>query len=149
MKPAARRLRDWCLSDGPLLVILGAAITLRGVSYLVGGLTEHPAERLLPLGAWAVVWVVVGGGLLGTSVKPSTFPAAVALGFGVALHLLWGLSFLLASMERPGYDRAWVTSVGFGSVAFITLWLTWRTRALERLKPRLPTKELEDALGRH
>lgn len=129
LHPTAFRIRCWALTDGPLLVLVGLAVLARGVSYLpsvYSGDSQHPAEGLIPLDWWAMVWVVIGVFSIVMGLLPSLQRAnAVAVGLCVGLHLLWASSFLLASAsgERP---RGWVSAVSYGLIAVLMVWAVWR-----------------------
>lgn len=128
MQPAALRVRDWCLTNGPALIILGGGIIARGVSYIPGesGIpspASHPAEMLLPIGWWAVIWITIGVVCLIAAAVPRVQPAAV--GAGVGLHSIWALSFLADSIAY-GSPRGWIPAVGYASIALLVMWSVWR-----------------------
>ena len=126
-RPTAHRARDWSMTNGPALLVLGLGIVARGVSYLpprVGGPApaSHPAELLLPIGWWAAVWLTIGAVCLIAAVVPRLQPLAV--GCGVGLHAIWALSFIADSIIDR--NRGWVSAIGYASVALLVLWAVWR-----------------------
>ncbi|OFO13764.1 hypothetical protein HMPREF3088_05420 [Corynebacterium sp. HMSC22B11] len=128
LHPAARRVRRFLLSDGVALLVLGLGILARGISYTTpsrGSGYAHPAEAALPMGIWAVIWIVIGVLLIVAAVWHETVFAALALGSGVGLNLLWAGSFTAATVTGD-MPRGWVSSVGYISVAVLVLWTTWR-----------------------
>ena len=122
------RSRAFALSDGVPLMILGLGIAARGLSYGPHGPkgpVAHPAEAALPMWAWGGIWVTVGCFCAVTALWPETRVAAVALGIGVGLNLLWAGSFIAAS-AMGDMPRGWVTSVGYLSISLLVMWSTWR-----------------------
>lgn len=126
--PAARRFREWALTDGPGLAILGIGIILRGISYLPTHMGEdarasHPAEGFLTMGQWAVIWIAIGTLCMVATVWDRAAPAA--LGAGVGLNILWGASFIADGVIDQS-PRGWLPAVGYVSVALLILWAVWR-----------------------
>lgn|GEM_PF-1026999 len=132
----ARRVRTFCLSDGVALLVLGLGIIARGVSYVPaaqGRSVSHPAEGALPMSVWAIIWIGVGVVCLVAAVWHDSAVAAVALGLGVGLNLLWAGSFIAASVDGT-MSRGWVSAVGYLSVAVLVLWSTWRGSRLTTMR---------------
>lgn len=126
------RLRAFGLSDGVALLVLGLGILARGVSYIPNGggrSVSHPAEAALPMSAWAGVWIGVGLACIVTAWWAESHAAAVALGVGVGLNLLWAGSFLAVSVTGD-MPRGWVSAVGYISVSVLVMWSTWRSGKL-------------------
>ena len=127
VQPTARRLRRWALTDAPALLILGAGLVLRGVSYLphFGGdnLSSHPAEGFFPIHVWGVIWIVVGLACLVATVWDRAAPAAI--GAGVGLHAIWAMSFVADSIIDNS-PRGWIPAIGYASVALLVMWAVWR-----------------------
>lgn len=124
----AHRVRCWALSDGPALLILGVGLALRGWTYLPHMMgpraaASHPAEGLLTMGQWAIVWLIVGVLCVITSVWARAAP--VALGLGVGLNLLWGASFIADAVTEHS-ARGWLPAVGYISVSLLVMWAVWR-----------------------
>lgn len=131
----ARWVRTFCLSDGVALLVLGLGIIARGVSYVPaaqGRSVSHPAEGALPMSVWASIWIGVGVVCLVAAVWHDSVVAAVALGLGVGLNLLWAGSFLAATINGS-MPRGWVSAVGYMSIAALVLWSTWRGGALREM----------------
>lgn len=126
------RLKLFCLSDGVALLVLGLGILARGVSYTPHSPKTpagHPAEDALPMSAWATIWVTVGLLCLAAALWSESRFAAVALGVGVGLNLLWAGSFIAATVSGD-MPRGWVTAVGYISVSLLVAWSTWRSGKL-------------------
>lgn len=88
------------------------------------------------MGIWAIIWIVIGTLLIVAAVWHETVFAALALGSGVGLNLLWAGSFTAATVTGD-MPRGWVSSVGYISVAVLVLWTTWRgTHARDLTAPR-------------
>lgn len=145
------RLRDGLMTDGTALVILGAGLVARGISYspIAGpGPSGHPAESWVPMDTWSIVWVAVGVLCLASAARPRSISAALALGAGVALHLLWGTSFAWQSLED--HSRAWVSSIGYFMIAALVLWSVWRgSRTDIRLREEVPHGRSDDSRRTH
>jgi hypothetical protein len=127
LRGPAERVRDALLTDATALVILGVGMIARGISYsdVAGpGPSGHPAEGWLSMGTWAIVWVAVGVLCLAIAPWHRTVTAAMAVGAGVGLHLLWGLSFLWQSIEE--HSRTWVSSIGYFMIVALVSWAVWR-----------------------
>ena len=132
LQPAADRIRGFLLTDATALVILGAGMIARGISYSdrVGpGPSGHPAESWMTMGTWSIVWVAVGVLCLGIAPWHRTLTAAISVGAGVGLHLLWGLSFLWQSIEE--HSRTWVSSIGYFMIVALVSWAVWRGSRIE------------------
>ena len=129
--PPARRLRNFLLTDATALLILGIGILFRGLSYAPGVLGpapqggSHPAEVMLPINAWATVWIIAGVACIAAALTRSEVLDAVALGLGVALNIAWGVSFIAATIIGDS-ARGWVSAVGYFSIAALVLWAVWR-----------------------
>ena len=145
-QPAARRMRAWCMGDAPALVILGISIMARGISYLPPLMSPraqaaHPAEGFLSMPTWAVIWIVIGAACILSAWWDKATP--IAVGAGVGLNILWGLSFLTNSIVNDS-PRAWVSSIGYLSLALLVIWAVWRGHR----EPELQGEEIRDALQR-
>ena len=128
MKPGVRRVRDWALSIGPALIVLGAGALARGISYTPLLMSEtaqraHPVEGTLPMGVWAWIWIAAGVAAIVAAWWPRAAP--IAVGAGVGLNLLWGASFITDALIE-GSARGWLPAVGYLSVAVLVWWAVWR-----------------------
>lgn len=129
--PSARRLRNFLLTDATALLILGIGILFRGLSYTPGVFGpapqsgSHPAEVMLPINAWAAVWIIAGVACIAAAFTRSEILDAVALGLGVALNVSWGTSFIAATAIGDS-PRGWVSAVGYFSIAALVMWAVWR-----------------------
>lgn len=131
LRTPAKRLRSFLISDAPALIILGLGIVARGLSYSphvfgpaprAGG---HPAEAALSMPAWSIIWVSVGALCLVSTVWPRRQIAALAIGLGVGLNMLWAGSFVAATITGD-MPRGWVSAVGYASVSLLVIWAVWR-----------------------
>lgn len=111
-------------SDGAGLAALGVAALVRAVSYTPGNVNvdrnpAHWLEGLLPVHAWAVVWLFIAAACLVAIIAPRLMPMAV--GLSVALNFFWALSFvgLWVLGDSP---RGYVSALGYGTVAYLTVW---------------------------
>lgn len=128
MRPPARKVRDWALTIGPALVILGVGAIARGVTYLPALMSEHaqrahPVEGTLPMGVWAWVWIVAG--VVAVVVAWWQPAAPLGVGLGVSLNIIWGCSFITDAIIRHS-ARGWLPAVGYISIALLVLWAVWR-----------------------
>lgn len=132
MGGVVRRLKLFGLSDGVALMVLGLGILARGFSYTPHSTrvpAGHPAEDALPMEVWSVIWIAVGLLCLAAALWSESRFAALALGVGVGLNLLWAGSFIAATMSGD-MPRGWVTAVGYISVSLLVAWSTWRSGKL-------------------
>lgn len=126
LRTPAESVKRAMLTDGTVLVILGLACFTRGLSYIgYAPSTSHPAEELLQIGIWAGVWLIIGLWCMVSAMWHRTRWAALALGGGVGLHLLWALSFLRATYTGD-FPRGWVSSIGYLTIVALVLWSVWR-----------------------
>lgn len=141
LRAPARKFRDFLTSDAPALIILGLGIMARGLSYSphvlgpaprIGG---HPAEAALPMPAWSIIWVAVGILCLIGAVWSRRKVAALAIGLGVGLNMLWAGSFVAATITGD-MPRGWVSAVGYASVALLVVWAVWRGSRAEVMIPK-------------
>ena len=129
------RIRAFGLSDGVALLVLGLGIFARGVSYIPDGgrSVSHPAEAALPMSAWAGAWIGVGLACIVTAWWSESPAAAVALGVGVGLNLLWAGSFIAVSLTGD-MPRGWVSAVSYLSISVLVMWSTWRSGKLRLIE---------------
>lgn len=127
LRPPVERLRRFLLTDATVLIILGVACIARGFSYTgaVSSIRTHPAEGLLSIGWWAVIWIAVGVACIVSSPWHRSVTAALALAAGASLHVLWALSFIWVSIDGS-MPRGWVSSIGYIAVSALVLWSVWR-----------------------
>lgn len=114
----AERARDFLLTDGAVLLIVGVAFVIRGAAYLGQNPPSHPAERFLPLEAWAIVWMVIGVANLCCARWHESPAAAGAISVAVGLMTLWAASMAVAG--APG------SAAIYGGLALGTVWSIWR-----------------------
>lgn len=130
-QPKLTHVRNFLRSDATALLILGVGILIRGLSYIPGVLGpaplggSHPAEFMLPLHVWAVIWVSIGLGCIAAAFANSRLADAVGIGFGVGLNAAWGSSFLGDTVFGDS-SRGFVSSIGYLSVALLVVWAIWR-----------------------
>lgn len=130
LEPLSRRVRvrfwGWSASLGPLLVLMGAALLSRGLSYVGrdGGPANHPAEAFFPIAVWGAVWTVAGVWCMVAAARPRSRRAAQPLGLGIGLQMIWGASFL-ASTVTGQMDRGWVTATGYLVYGLTLTWILW------------------------
>ena len=112
-----------------IVVLIGAALAagLRGLAYLPAIAEDlAPAsltyvEAWLPMWAWAWVWIAGFGFLIAAIFIPRL--AIPSMSVFVAMHLLWGISFLMSwvFLETP---RSWVTGSSILTLALFAAVLT-------------------------
>ncbi|AKN76182.1 hypothetical protein D881_02065 [Corynebacterium ulcerans NCTC 12077] len=132
VQPAAYRVRAFLMTDSTAIIILGIGILARGLSYLPIVLGPppskgaHPAEGLLPIEAWGLVWVIVGILCLLAAFTKQQVLDVLALCAGVALNCLWGFSFIQGAIIAGQGSRLWVSSIGYFSIVALVMWAVWR-----------------------
>ena len=114
----AERARDFLLTDGAVLLIVGIAFVIRGAAYLALDPPSHPAERFLPITAWAIVWMVIGAANLACARWHESTAAAGAISVAVGLMALWAASMAVAG--APG------SAAIYGALTLGTVWSIWR-----------------------
>lgn len=128
LHPMLLRVKKWALTDGPILVMLGVGVFLRGLSYtdLFPPLGDrHPAETFLPIDVWGIIWSIVGVLCLAGAWRPYSRLAKWALTLAVSLMTLWGFSYVGDSIaDHDG--RRWVQALNFLALAGIAMWAVWR-----------------------
>lgn len=104
-----------------VVVLATAALTAiqRGAGYLPGVDDTPPValtyvEWWLPLGAWGVVWIMLGG-IVAVSIALPVLVIPAMSGF-VGLHIAWGAS-LLASWLLLDQPDTWVTGSNTAAIA--------------------------------
>lgn len=120
----SNRTREWWRTISGGMWIIAAATLARGVSYLPPLVNPersaaHFLETLLPPTAWAWVWLGAGALALIASVCHRLLP--LALGAAVALHTLWALSFIGATVTGDA-PRGWVSAISYAAVAALAVW---------------------------
>ena len=117
-----RRIR-WAV-----LAIVAVTSIFRGWAYLgpgIDGSSAHLAflDRVIPLQAWAVVWVIAGVlAIVGMRVHRL---ARLSMSLSVGMWLVWSLSYMVA-WGFLGTDRAWVNAVpiaGFAALLAVVSYL--------------------------
>ena len=103
------------------LGIVSAGAIARGAAYIdqpsTGGLT-HFIDALVPLHLWAIVWIAAGVMVL-AGVWQRVL-ARYALAFVSMLWLIWGLSYMSATVFGDS-SRGWVTGALILNVAGLTI----------------------------
>ena len=89
----------------------------------------------MPMPVWSVIWVAVGVLCLVGAVWSRRRIAALAVGLGVGLNMLWAGSFLAATITGD-MARGWVSAVGYASVALLVVWAVWRGSRAEVTIPK-------------
>lgn len=102
------------------LSVFAYGAATRGAAYLDApdtGLTTF-VDKMVPLHVWAIVWLVVAAGIF-TGIWSRTM-ARLSMSFGASLWLVWGLSYMWATMVGES-SRGWVT----GSAMFTLAGAMW------------------------
>ncbi|MBK4161034.1 hypothetical protein [Corynebacterium macginleyi] len=128
MQPPLMKLKQWGLTDGFALLLLGVGIFLRGAAYtnLFPPLdNRHPAEEFMPIEVWGCVWMLIGIVCMAGAVFPSSQVARWGMTAAVGLLVLWGVSYIGDSIVDHD-PRRWTQSLNFLTIAFMTMWTVWR-----------------------
>ncbi|WP_371670035.1 hypothetical protein OG985_21785 [Streptomyces sp. NBC_00289] len=130
MRAAVRRLRQQLGRRGALLTLKGTITTLYGCAQLV---TPQPDQRglclllhLMPLRAWAGLWVAAGiTALVCAWLRPRVdWPGFCAVW---AITAAWSGSYLVSWWPLGEYPRGWVAAIiwaAFGGVCLVAI--GWR-----------------------
>ncbi|AMJ43699.1 hypothetical protein AW169_01310 [Corynebacterium stationis] len=84
---------------------------------------------------WSIIWVAVGVLSLVAAMWSRRKIAALAVGLGVGLNMLWAGSFVAATITGD-MTRGWVSAVGYASVALLVMWAVWRGARAEVTIPK-------------
>lgn len=124
-QPPLERLRAVLLTDAGAMMILGAAILTRGISYRDLGTVVlfHPLDVALPLWVDSALWTSVGVVLLVAAPWHARWFGRLALSAATGLLTLWGLLFILAPPAQ--FTQRGVMYIALG---LVTLWAVWRGR---------------------
>ncbi|MBE7338137.1 hypothetical protein [Corynebacterium aurimucosum] len=140
-QPHAYRFRHWCMSDAPVLVMIGVMSSIYGCAHL-GILGEyqarvHPLEDFIPLHIWGICWLVVGAIACVAAVWPSSILALLILVFWAVLMEMWGTSYFVSWASG-----AWQRGVASGSIhcmfPVVVAWALWRGHRTEILIKEVP-----------
>ncbi|WP_368267092.1 hypothetical protein [Corynebacterium ulcerans] len=130
MRPTARRVRAFVMTDSTALLILAVVQIAVGVYYVPDVLGDplqwqRPSELALPLTAWA--WVHITVGVIGViaAVLRRYHVDTVMLTVFTALNLSWASSLMVASVE---HDQAvlWLVAVLIFALTASLMWAVWR-----------------------
>jgi hypothetical protein len=114
----AKQARDFLLTDGAVLLLVGTCLLIRGAAYLLNQPPAHPAERFLPMPAWAAVWMVVGVANLACARWHESVAGAGAISVAVGLMALWAASMAVAGAVG--------SAAVYAAIALGTVWSIWR-----------------------
>lgn len=120
-----RRFDAWFAGDAGLAVILGTLSFVRGVSYLPWFVNPnrkpaHFLEGILAIELNAALWIIVGVAAVYPALKQGRI-LSVYVGIASGLHAAWGASFILNTVVGIA-DRAWVSSLGYIGIVWLTYW---------------------------
>lgn len=111
-------------SDAAGLTMLGGAALIRAFSYTPGQgnpnrSPAHWLESLLPMTAWAWVWLIIGIACIVAIWQRRIMPTAV--GMIVGLNAAWALSFI-AIWAVGESSRGYVSALGYIVTAGLAIW---------------------------
>lgn len=125
LKPRAECLRAVLMSDAGVMIILGMAMIVRGISYsdLGSVVLFHPIDLLFPLWVDAALWCGVGAALLVAARWPASRAGRLVLSLSTSLIAFWGLLFILAPPSHFAQR-----GVMYLALAAVVIWAVWRGR---------------------
>lgn len=140
-QPWAYRLRRWCLSDAPSLVMVSVISVIYGCAYLgvFGGHRNriHPAEGIAPIELWGVLWLMVGIVAVLAVLWPTSQAAMLALTGWAVLMEIWGTSYCVAFVTGQ-----WQRGIDSGALHILipiaVAWALWRGHRAEILIREVP-----------
>lgn len=148
MQPPAYRVRDWCLTLGPLLLFLSITGIVRGLAYIPGVMepitrTPHPVENVAPMPAWGCVWIVIAlFGVVAAFWQQRMSPWGIGLLAGI--NGVWFCSYFLDAIVA-GHLLNLVFATMHFSLSGIALWSVWRGVGEPKPTRREVADELRDA----
>lgn len=119
----AECLRGVVMSDAGVMIILGVAMIIRGVSYMDLGsvVLYHPIDLFFPLWVDIALWTGMGVILLIASCWHSSSFGRAALSIATALLAMWGLLFLMAPPAQFAQR-----GIMYLAIAAVVIWAVWR-----------------------
>lgn len=124
MCAAVRRLTRRLGRRGALLTLKGTIATLYGYGQLVAPASDRRGLclllKLMPLEAWAGLWVVAGLAALVCAWLPQgrDWPGYLAVW---AVTAPWSMAYLMAWWPLGEYPRGWVAALIFGAFGSVCL----------------------------
>ncbi|MFJ8110412.1 hypothetical protein [Streptomyces sp. NPDC096132] len=121
---AARRLSERLGRRGALLTMKGIISTLYGYGQLVEPLRDRRGLclllKLMPLEAWAGLWIAAGLTALVCAWLPPRrdWPGFLAVW---VITATWAMAYLVSWWPLHEYDRGWVGSLIFGAFGAVCL----------------------------
>lgn len=124
LRRAARRLAERLGRRGALLTLKGTIATLYGYGQLVAPAADLRGLclllKLMPLQAWAGLWIAAGLGALACAWLPPRWDWPGFLGVW-AITAPWSMAYLVAWWPLGEYPRGWVAALIFGAFGFVCL----------------------------
>lgn len=124
-QPPAECLRRVLMSDAGVMIILGVAMIVRGVSYFDLGsvVLFHPVDLFFPLWVDASMWTGMGILLLIAARWHNRSFGRAILASSTGLLALWGLLFLFSPPAQFAQR-----GIMYLCIAAIVIWAVWRGR---------------------
>ncbi|MBH5301213.1 hypothetical protein EU799_11855 [Corynebacterium silvaticum] len=127
MRPVARRVRAFVMTDSTALLILAVVQIAVGAYYVPGILGDplqwqRPSELVMPLMIWAWVHIIVG---VVAAIIRKWHLDTVVLAVSTALNLSWASSLMVASIET-GEAVLWLVAVLIFALTVSLMWAVWR-----------------------
>lgn len=119
----AERVRCILMTDAGVMIILGVAMIVRGLSYFNLGsvVLFHPVDLFFPIWVDAILWIGTGTTLLVASRWHNRAFGRLTLSASTGLITLWGLLFLMAPPSQFAQR-----GIMYLAIAAITIWAVWR-----------------------
>lgn len=124
MRAAVRQLSQRLGRRGALLTMKGVIATLYGYGQIVEPLRDRRGLclllKMMPLTAWAAVWIIAGLTALVCAWLPPRrdWPGFLAVW---AITATWSMAYLVSWWPLGEYDRGWVASLIFGAFGTVCL----------------------------
>lgn len=140
-QPAAYRLRRWCLSDAPALLMVAVISGIYGCACLgvLGGHRGrlHPVEGLAPIELWGAAWGIVAIIAMLGLVLPASQAAVISLTGWAVLMEIWGTSYFVAFVTGQ-WQRGIDSSAIHIMMPVVVAWALWRGHRAEILIREVP-----------
>lgn len=127
-RQGAYRVRDWCLTVGPLLLLLSLTALVRGLAYIPGVMEPiiralHPVENIASMPVWGWIWAAISLFRFVAAFWQRLSPWGI--GLLARINGIWFASYLLDAMFA-GHRLNLVLATMHLSLSGVALWSVWR-----------------------
>lgn len=149
LRPAAYAIRQWAITESPVMLVVGMSSLLTGLAYVTR--PPNPPYHIIEgspfILAFGIVWVVVGGLLvLSSCIKSKGSASSIVLGFSVMLHVLWSGSLFTQYLFIDFGAGAIMRAFQYAALAALTVYSVWIKSVIVETVVVPTEEEVEDVL---